>query len=200
MGPVTRTSTEISLIKLLGKDAARQKVDFGEGDSQPGLVIYKHDPTRRLEIVWNRDVPAHPWYVFICRSGLNAPPPPCRWRTADGVGMRTTLKELERLNEKPFRMVVWGSDGGGNVVSYDHGALASFDGAFEREPWNSDRLILRLEPRTDEKGNDIPKLSDGEKAEVYDGEKIVASSHPVLQKMNPYVAEVTQEFPPGGRK
>jgi hypothetical protein len=200
IGPVTRTGTEISLIELLGRDAVQQNVEFGEGDSQPGLVIYKDDPTRRLEIVWNRDVPAHPWYVFICRSDLTAPPPPCRWRTADGVGMGTTLKELERLNGKPFRMVIWGADAGGNVVSFDGGALASFDGGFQREPWNSDRLILKLEPRTDEKGNDIPKLSDEEKAQVYDGEKIVASSRPVLQKMNPYVAEVTQEFPRGDRK
>ena len=185
VGPVTRTSTATSLIELLRTEAVQQNVEFGDGDSQPGMVIYKNDPTRRLEIVWNRDVPAHPWWVFICRSDLTAPPPPCRWRTADGVGMGATLKELERLNEKPFRMVIWGSDAGGNVVSFDGGALASFDGAFEREPWNSDRLILRLEPRTDEKGNDIPKLSEAEKAEVYDGDKI---------------AEITQVFPRGGRK
>jgi len=197
VGPVTRASTEISLIELLGKDAVQQSVDLGEGFFQPGLVIYKDDPSRRLEIVWNLDVPAHPWYVFICRIDLTAPPP-CRWRTADGVGMGTTLKELERLNGKPFRMLIWGSDGGGNVASFDGGALASFD--FDREPWNSDRLILRLEPRTDAKGYDLPKLSDEEKAEVFAGEKTVGSSHPVLQKINPYVAEVTQIFSPGGSK
>ena len=49
-------------------------------------------------------------------------------------------------------------------------------------------------------GRPIPKLSDEENAEVYGGEKIFASSHPVLQKMNPHVAEVTQKFPDGGRK
>jgi hypothetical protein len=70
----------------------------------------------------------------------------------------------------------------------------------KREPWNSARLSLRLEPRTDEKGNNIPKLSDEEKAEVYGREKFVASGHPVLQTMNPHIAEVTQKFPDGGRK
>ncbi len=91
--------------------------------------------------------------------------------------MGSTLKELERLNGKPFRMVIWGSDVGGGVVSFDGGALASFDGT----------LRLRLEPRTDAKGHDIPELSADEKAEVYDGERIVASSNPVLQKVNPRV-------------
>ncbi len=198
MGPVSRTSTEISLIELLGMDAVKQNVDSGEGESQPGLVIYKDDPTRRLEIVWNRDVPAHPWYVFICRSDLTGPPPPCRWRTADGVGMGTALKELERLNAQPFKMVIWGTDVGGNVVSFDGGALASFDGESGQEPWNSSRLCLTLEPPSDEKGNAILKLSDQESAEVYGPDHIVASSRPVLQKINPYVAAFTQIFPLGG--
>jgi hypothetical protein len=202
VGPVSRTSTEISLIELLGNDAIKQNVEFGEGESQPGLVIYKDDPSRRLEIVWNRDVPAHPWYVFICRSDLTAPPPPCRWRTADGVGMGTALKELERLNGKPFTMVIWGSDAGGNVVSFDGGALVSFDGRIEREPWNFDRLVLRLEPHTHEGRGDIEKLSDEEKAEVYGSKakQIAASSQAVLQKLNPYVAEFTQIFPLVGMK
>ncbi len=198
VGPVTSTSTETSLIQLLGRNAAKENVHVGEGNFEPGLVIYKNDPTRRLEVVWNRDVPAHPSYVFICPSSLGTHPP-CRWRTADGIGMGTTLKELERLNGKPFKMVVWGSDVGGGV-SFDSGALSVFDGSLEREPWNRDRLFLRLEPRTDEKGNGIPKLSEEEKNEVYDGEKIVASSNPVLQKMNPYVEEVTMRFPSGDKK
>jgi len=39
--------------------------------------------------------------VFICRTDLTLPT--CRWRTADGIGMGTTLKEPERLNGKLFR-------------------------------------------------------------------------------------------------
>lgn len=200
VGPVTRTSTEASLIELLGRDATRQDVDSGEGNTEPGLVIYPGDPARRLEIVWNHDIPARPWYVSICRSGLNAPPPPCRWRTAEGVGMGTTLNELERLNRRPFTMVRWGTDAGGNVVSFDGGALASFGGGFEPEQWNSARLLLRLEPRTDERGNNIRKLTNEEETQVYGSDNILPSSHPVLQKMNPYVAEFTEIFPRGDIK
>src|ERR1700733_1179820 len=71
VGPVTRTSTETSLMKLLGKDAVKQDIVLDDGESQPALVIYKNDPTRQLEIVWNRDVPAHPWFVEICRGALS---------------------------------------------------------------------------------------------------------------------------------
>jgi len=88
-------------------------------------------------------------------------------------------------------MVVWGSDVGGNVVSFDGGALASFDGG---------ALGLRLDARRDAKGKEVPELSVDEKAEVYDGEKIIFSSNPVLQRMNPYVTEMALGFVSGGGK
>jgi len=31
VGPATRASTEVALIQLLGRDAAKQNVEFGEG-------------------------------------------------------------------------------------------------------------------------------------------------------------------------
>jgi len=46
---------------------------------------------------------------------------------SDGIGMGTTLKELEQRIGKPFRMVMWGH-------SLESGALTSYDGGSEREP------------------------------------------------------------------
>lgn len=185
VGPVTATSTEASLIKQLGRDTVKQQVDLGEGDFEPGLVIYKDDPTRRLEIVWNADVPAHPEYVFICRDA-NYPLPHCRWRTAGGVTLGTTLKELARANGKPFKMVVWGSDVGGHVL-FDGGTLDHGTTLFNR-------LNLTLEPRR-ENGHYVPKLTKDEEDQVYDGEKVISSTNPVLQKINPLVVVLTMEFP-----
>ncbi len=196
VGPVTRTSTEISLIASLGKDAIKQDIVLDDGETQPALVIYKGDPTRQLEVVWNRDVPAHPAFVEICRGFLPSPPP-CRWRTAEGVGLGTTLRELERLNRNPFIMVCGSTDEGGTVMSFEGGALSSFIHKSEPEPWNSHGLILQLVPRLDEKGEDIPKLGDEERAQVYGTDKDLPSSNPVLQKINPYVAKFSVIFPLG---
>src|SRR5690242_14753899 len=66
VGPVSRTSTERSLLQSLGTAAVKEDVQVGEGITEPGLVIYKDDPTRRLAVVWNDEKPAHPATIFIC--------------------------------------------------------------------------------------------------------------------------------------
>jgi len=87
-------------------------------------------------------------------------------------------------------MHIWGADIGGYVASFDGGALDA------PEPGNSGGLGLRLEPRTGKNGHGIP-ASEDQKAQVYYGDQIVASSHPVLQKINPYVVELTLAFSRG---
>lgn len=184
VGPVSRTSTEKSLLQSLGRDAVKEDVNIGEGTTQPGLVIYKSDLRRRLDVVWNDESPAHPQSVFICPD---MPATPCRWHTNSGIGVGVTLKELERRNGKLFQMVVWGSDVGGNLVSFEGGKL-------ERELLG---LVLNLTPRIDANGGYLPKLT----AQEYDavrGEKFVPSNHPVLQKLNPYIVAMRVEFPRGG--
>ena len=97
-------------------------------------------------------------------------------------------------------MVIWGTDVGGGVASFDGGALASFDGKPGLEPWKTARLGLRLEPHSDKAGHQIPLLSDEESDQVEGPTTIIVSSHPVVQKINPYVAELTQVFPRDGTK
>src|SRR5262249_25189227 len=135
------------------------------------------------EITWNNDQPRHPAMIFICRSEDNHA---CQWRTADGVGIGTTLRELEKANGGPFEMVGWGSDVGGNLTSFQGGRL-------EKELLGA--LALTLVPRIDRNGDYLPRLTNREFAQVQ-GEKFLLSSHPVLQKLNPYVGVVLLLFPP----
>ena len=184
VGPVSRTSTERSLRESLGRAAVKEDVEVGEGMTEPGLVIYKSDPTRRLDVIWNDEIPPHPATIFICRD---APDGPCRWHTLSGIGMGTTLKELESRNGKPFEMVGWGTDVGGNVTSFEGGKL-------ERELRNFGVLGLTLVPRTNKEGDYVPKLTV-EELDAVEGEKFILSSHPSLQKLNPYAAGMSLEFP-----
>jgi hypothetical protein len=99
VGPITRTITELSLEQALGKNVVKAMVDIGEGMTEPGLIIYNDDPTRRLAVLWNGERLAHPATVLICYGPLDVA---CRWRTESGIGFGTTLKQLEVRNGKPF--------------------------------------------------------------------------------------------------
>lgn len=186
VGPVTRTSTEKSLLRTFGRLAATGNIGVGEGVDEPGLVLYPSNSSRRLEITWNNSQPPHPAMVFVCRSITVTP---CQWRTARGIGIGTTLRELEKLNGGPFEIVGWGSDVGGNLTSFQGGRL-------EKELAG---LSLTLVPRIDGEGNYLPRLNHGEFSEVQ-GEKFMPSSHPVMQKLNPYVGVVILVFPSAERR
>jgi hypothetical protein len=182
VGPVARTSTEQALLETLGNDAVKAEADTGEGP-ESGLMIYKDDPTRRLFVVWNDEKPVLPSIIYICLGTLDAQ---CRWRTASGIGMRTTLQELEKLNGRAFKMVGWGSDVGGNVVSFEAGKL-------DQELMSSGRLLVTLDHRYAKEGGYSPLLTREESDAVEGG--FILSSHPVLQKLNPYVRIMRLEFP-----
>ena len=172
VGPVNEKSTERSLLALPGAGAEVAQIYMGEGVEEPGVVLYPDDPSRRLEVVWRRSPPVLE-VVWICRGGKV----PCRWRTAAGVSMGTTLKELERLNGKPFQMAGCCFDYGGSVLSFNGGKLAAYDQAL--------RLFLdvRVDGLTREERNAVT------------GDLTVSSSHPVLRKLNPRVAVMRLDFP-----
>ena len=94
--------------------------------------------------------------------------------------MGTTLKELERLNGKPFELAGCCFDYGGSVVSFSDGKLASFVGG-------SGGLRLFLDVRTD-------GLTRQE-ADAVTGDRTISSSHPVMQKINPRVWVMRLDFP-----
>jgi len=172
VGPVTRTSTEQSLLRSLGKSAMKAEIDVGEGMTERGLIIYEDDPARRLAVTWDHGRPAHPALVFICYQRLNSP---CRWRTASGIGIGLTLKDLERHNSRPFELTGAGTDVSGNGVSFNGGRLA-------RELDNPKRLLLTF----DVNGPANRNIS----AEEYDtiqGGGVFLSSLPAFQKLNPRV-------------
>jgi hypothetical protein len=179
VGPVMRDSTEQTLLRSLGIAAARAEIDIGEGFTQPGLIIHKNDPARRLGVTFNSDTPPHPAIVFICYQEFQTP---CRWRTRSGVHWGMSLKDLERLNGAPFQITGSGTDVSGNVVSWNGGRL-------ERELASRGRLVVNLNVN----GPLDPNLTTTE-YEAITGDRILPSSHPVLQKLNPRVIGMYLEF------
>ena len=117
--PPTASLTQLRTI-FPAADIGRDSVPLGdtEGAMVPATVLFAKDPARRIQIVW-KDTATHtqPRYVRVARR-------PTRWRTPDGITVGTSLRDLERLNGRPFRLAGFGFDGSGSVTSWNGGRLS----------------------------------------------------------------------------
>jgi hypothetical protein len=165
-GAITAKTTLAGLERLYGKGNVReQKIDVGEGQQAPGAVVFPGDPARRLEILW-REGGRTPAAVRV--RGTRS-----RWKTPQGILLGTSLKELERLNGKPFRLYGFSWDYGGLVESWQKGRLAGLES----------KMSLILSP------GEKTGVSEKEYQKVM-GDRPFSSAHPVMRKMNPRVVEI----------
>ena len=115
VGPITAKFKRADLVKAFGavnvKDA---KIQLGEGETTPGVVVFPKDSKRRLEITWVKSKRVGD-IRFTGQSSL--------WHTADGITLGTTLAQLQKLNGGPFKFSGFGWDYGGVILSWDGGKL-----------------------------------------------------------------------------
>lgn len=96
---ISRDTDESALVKTLGKaNVQRKAIGTGEGETEPGTVIYSGKTDREISIIWSdRKNNRYPDTVNIWG-------PKSRWRTAKGLHTGMPLVELQKLNGKPFTM------------------------------------------------------------------------------------------------
>ena len=180
VGPVAASSTAADLAKAFGAAAVMNKdVEIGEGVTEPGTVIDEKHPGRALAILWKDASRRKPATVIICYQLEEGD---CAWKTENGIGMKTTLKELEARNGRPFILAGFGWDYAGTVSSWEGGTLTSL----LKGPG---RLTLRLTPTNEQNAKLTPK-----EFESVGGEQLISSRHPVLQKVNPQVYSIQFDF------
>jgi hypothetical protein len=178
VGPITRSSTEADLRKAFGADAVKSKdIDIGEGVTQPGTVIYEGIAGKTLAVLWKENRLSA---VVICYHEHSGK---CLWRTSDGLGFGTTLRDLERRNGKPFELLGFHWDYSGSVTSWQDGKLAGF----LKGPG---RLTMMLNASAKAEAG----LSQDE-AQSVAGDKDFLSSHPVMQKLNPAIYSLQMVWP-----
>jgi len=167
-GGITPKSRLSDLVATYGaKNVLEKDIDEGEGSFVKGAVIYPEDSNKMAELVW-RD-PEHKRFVqWIRWRGKKTV-----WKTVQGITLGTRLKEVERLNGKPFTVTGSGYDYSGTVISWQKGKLEK---AFQA----NGRVILRL--------------GVGRAPGLMVGDRELRSSHPELQKMNPEIDEIILEF------
>jgi len=166
VGAVTRQTTEEQLKSLYDEEeVTRIDVELGEGFTEKGTALFPNDPTRTLHILWNSDT-GTPSEIYLKGTV---------WRTADGIGKGTSLKELEDLNGGPFTLLGFMWDYSGTVVSWNGGTL--------EDKLNKDgRVLLRLIPP---EGTDDLTVA---------GAREFLSAHPVMQALNPEIYSIRVEF------
>lgn len=175
-GNVKANSSEASLIALLGaENVVRDSVYIGEGYYEKGTTLFKGTP-EEAQILWKDTVNyANPRNVMI-RSAEGTP---SQWVVDSGIVMGMTLKEVEKINGKPFKVAGFGWDYGGFVTDWQRGKLA---GKNEVE-----NLVIRFYYNIED-----DKL--GTIADKVQGEGPFLSSHPAMQQLNPKVVEITIGF------
>jgi hypothetical protein len=150
---------------------------LGEGEFWPGTVLFPEDSLRRAEVTW-RDTAGRrrPWYIRL--AGTRSV-----WHVNGHIRLGTTLRELERLNGKPFTMSGYGWDYGGRVMDWNGGAL--------------DTLLHQADSRI--RFSLFPD-SAGLETRAYSqisGDRTYSSALPALQQLNPDIWEIFLDFPGG---
>jgi hypothetical protein len=147
-----------------------------EGDMVPSTVLFPRDPTRRIQIVWkDRTSKRSPRFVQVSRG-------PTEWKTPQGITIGTSLRELERLNGRPFHLAGFAFDGSGMVTSWDGGRLA---------PPRAALCAIRISV-------DSFGVLDSAGSRWYRqvvGDRVFSSGHPAMQALNPRVSDLLLQYP-----
>jgi hypothetical protein len=178
VGAITPWTSEFELQKIYGlKNVRSSEVDIGEGEHEPGTVIYPDNPTKTIEVLW-KDAQEKRRPKEVRLTGEKSV-----WRTRQGISLGTRLKELERINGRPFELTGFSYDLAGTVVSWEGGKL-------EKQFNKRARVIIR---RT-RSYKPIYRLSEKVLSSV-DGDRYFSSNNRVMQKINPKVYQIVVKFP-----
>lgn len=174
-GPFARNADERTLARFFGaENVERANIPVGEGNTEPGTVIFAKDPEKRIDILWH-DAYARP-NVVIIRNGST-------WPVAvtgldKPVANGATLAEIETMNGKPFTLTGFGWDLGGYSNSWDGGRLD--------KPVGGCNLSLRFDPAKDAPGDALDKVN---------GDVEFLSTDSAVRQVKPVVVEIELGWP-----
>ena len=113
-------SSEASLIERFGAfnvQPAQIKLDAGE--PYPASVLFPRDANKRIALVWRDSVKRSGVAVAVVRGERSF------WTLPGGLGLGSTVAELEKRNGRPLLLTGLGPARTGQVLGWNNGALAS---------------------------------------------------------------------------
>jgi hypothetical protein len=166
-GPIAPRTSEAGLKEAVGASVVvPSRVYLAEGFCTPGTRVFP-DRSYEMEIAWADSARTRPAFV----RARNAAGP---WRTPLGVGVGSTLAELEALGGEPISFSGFGWDYGGGAGWIEEGGTLSLQ--LEIAPDSDARLmeLSRQDPRTEE---------------IF-GDRSVRSDHPIARQLTILVGEI----------
>jgi hypothetical protein len=191
VGPVTSKTTRADLIRFFGAKEVQDDYVPGGGDAdpRPGTWVNRDHADESLALQWNDDTPeSHISVVAVCPSDTGEESiGSCRWHTLEGISLGTSLKTLEKLNGRMFKLLGMDWDYGGLVTSWGGGLLEHIEA-------KCGELSLQMD--------EPPGQPSDERAELLDqisGDKEFSSSHSAMQRLNPRVSTMSVSFEKCGK-
>lgn len=182
VGPITPSSTRADLVKMFGasnvQDREVLRTDLG---TESGTLVYGNHSDQALAIFWKtEDADSRIRRIRFCPD-VDLPAR-CRWHTAEGITLGTTLKELEQLNARPFQLNGFDWGFGGLITSWNGGRL-------EKMSNSCGGITLRLDPAPGPDSDERARLLD-----VVEGDDDFSSTHGAMQGLNPVVDFVSMSL------
>ena len=179
VGPITAATTRADLDSIFGKENVQERNLDGNTGPEAATVVFAADTSAALAITWDRERPAAIHICFGTQTG------PCRWRTATGIRIGTSIRELNALNGKAFQAGGFAQEQG-KVTSWRNGAL-------EEDPASCGHLVVGLAPAALLEGRSMSKNETSEWKQLL-GDKTYSSSGVSLLYLNTAVSALTLEF------
>ena len=166
VGLITSSTTKSALNKLYDKGNIRETVVFSyEGFDIKGTEVIFDNTADNITIEWN-DGNLTPRIIRIENPNSN-------WKTKEGVGIGSTIKEVEKANGKPFTIYGYEIDNylAGTVKNWNSGNLQGLNLQFEITKEIPDEVYMKII-----------------------GDRGILSNNPLLEKAGLQVENITVEF------
>jgi hypothetical protein len=169
-GPIGDEASETELRRRYGSAVESIRVELGEGETAPGTVLYPTDSVRRIEILWRDTLSRRKPSRLILRGSSS------QWHVGPDISLGTSLRDLERLNGRPFTLAGFGWDYAGVVIDWKGGTL---DSALTG-------IKLYLDPG--------PSQQQSSAYSRVLGDRDYSSALPAMQELDPKVAQIFVDF------
>src|SRR5262249_10074986 len=122
-GSFAKDSSHLELTTAFNsKNVTFADVEAADGTKVPASLLFPNDPKRRLEVWWSDRT--HRSHIHLMVMGGQSP-----WTAPNGLRLGQTLEQVEKINQKPFKLKGFDKDHIATVSDWDGGVLASLAGA-----------------------------------------------------------------------